>query len=342
MPLNVKELKLSSNKWKNFKSIMEIMELNEINKLKKLVNVYNSNLVYFYEQKKLAKNIEKNLSLVKRTKFFETDDQKTKDKTNLYIIVSPQRNDSTAKALMKRTKEFLSELDKENNYFITFGYEANKLCNRLDLKIVDSINQFGVGEMEQASVSKIVSVASLSVVNSIVDEVFLIFPEIDYSSKDLYVPKLLPFNNELMKVGDDFSVEEELVYENSSKFFQLDNLRKTQWFPSMDTVYANLLESLIKIKMNIIVLKHKIHEQKEIIAQSKNQNKKVQELIEDLELKIQRGRKEAITLELSVLSSSFKVLAKRDEEIRDKEDEEEEEEVKLWNKEVEKIKKHRI
>ncbi|NQZ66313.1 MAG: F0F1 ATP synthase subunit gamma [Mycoplasmatales bacterium] len=341
MSSNVKELKSEKQKWDNFKTIMKIVELNEINKLFKMTQTFNNNLVYFHEQKKLMKKIEVDLSLRNKSKFFNRKKENVKKSSGvnnkyLYIVMSPQKNDLTTKAMLAKMREYLSNLDKENNYFITFGHEANKMCNRLELKIVDSFKQFNTDSSEKDSISKIVAISSLSIANSIFEDVHIVFPEINSEKGDLFVTKILPFSENSEEFAKELSEAEELIEKRSSTLVYDGNIRQIQWFPSVDSVYANLVESLIQLKINMIILKHKIILQKELVAQTRDKNKKIQEQIDELKIFIQSRRREEITLELLILATSFKVLKKDAEEFLgfDKKDLDEEVDL-LWKKEIE-------
>ncbi len=233
MSLNVKKLKNEKHKWDNFKTIMRMVELNEINKLFKMKDTFNNNLVHFYEQKKLMKKIEADLSLAKKTKFFSKMKEKKSSKEiqqskYLYIIMSPKKTDSTSKAKLRKMEEYLNELDKEKSYFVTFGHEANKMCNRLELKIVDSFKEFKDGSLENESVSKIVAISSLSIINFIFEEVNIVYPEISNKNGELFSTKILPFGEEKQEFSEEFSEAEELIEKRASSLSYDGNIRQMQ------------------------------------------------------------------------------------------------------------------
>ena len=306
-----------------FESNLKIQEFNLIKFMEMYKNFYKTTLKNLLTYTMILKDFEANgeAESTFNTPLFShhksnKPSKSTKNKSTLYIVLSPERLDDIAKASMKKMGDFANENFKETDLFITIGNQASDLVLSRNLSVIKHYDyKIMLNEFEFAN--NMSSIIYVSALKGIVSDVIVVNPQV--SKGKLSTQNILPF--ELGKweeywgskiPKDEFKTIKKEAIELYDEIKSV-NFQKVFFEPQLENIISQQVVLLIRMNIEFMWynLKFNYYQQEYQILQTKKDN--IDKSKNELQVKLQKIRKDEITSSILVLAAA-KLTQKDDEE----------------------------
>lgn len=304
-----------------FESNLKIQEFNLIKFMETYKNYYKTTLKNLLTYTMILNDFEANdeAKSTFNTPLFQhhksNKASSKKDKSTLYIVLSPERLDDIAEASMKKMADFANTNFKNNDLFITVGNQANDLILSKNFSIIKHYD-YKIMQNEFEFANNMSSIIYVSALKGIVNNVIIVNPQI--SQGKLNTQDILPF--ELSKweeywskkiSKDEFKSIKEQAVELYDEIKSI-NFKKVFFEPQLENIISQQVVLLIRMNIEFMWynVKFNYYQQEYQVLQTKKDN--IDKSKSELQVKLQKIRKDEITSSILVLAAAK--LTQKDEE----------------------------
>ncbi len=337
---NMKFLKGKEKSLQFFETYLDISKLRILQILNEQQKVIDNLKLIKYSNHMFLDQINQKFFKGQKT-FIETEDNKLKNKEEIYFLVDSKENDEYAEVVYKKLEEILEAKVKKTDSVVTIGNRVNLIAQKLELNIIQHF-PYELYENNNEFINKISTLVEVGFKNEVFTDATLIIAQPNTDNQELVTKKLAPFEKEEIdktilenyKSSLDKNSKESMMYVNESAkninvayASHLNNvdINNISFIPNISFFKYKLIKAIIKQNIVEISLMEKIQRLKlELQLLDEKRNKIHDELIVIQRL-VNRVRREKETESSIVLYSAFKVRSQAtsilDETIRKKKSE---------------------
>ena len=319
--MKLKEVKDKSEKLTFFLNFVEISKIRvlqllnqEVSKLENIQNLKTVNL-------NLLNAVEERWFLKRGMMFFDRDNEKiekTKIDSTMYFLVDPKKLDIYSKNMLDKLEETLVKVVTPNDYIITFGNNVNKICQKLELNVIEHFEYSLFEDLEGLS-QKVSELVEIGLKNNLFSRALMLITQASNLNSEPVVSKqILPFENILsnsnekkqkLRTSNDEPVNEDQLKSvqeyilHHKKIMSSINIDKAEWNPNIYVLYEQLTKTIIRqniYETKILSNIEQFNLELQLLEEKKN---KLSEQQFDLKMLYNRTRKEESTMQSLLLRS---------------------------------------
>lgn len=318
---NMKFLKGKEKSLQFFENYLDISKLRILQILNEQQKILDNLKLIKYSNHVFLDQI--NQKFFKGQKTFIEEDNKSKNKEEIYFLVDSKENDEYAEVIYKKLEEILEAKVKKTDSVVTIGNRVNLIAQKLELNIIQHF-PYELYENHNEFINKVSTLVEIGFKNEVFTDATLIIAQLNTDNHELVTKKLAPFekeeidktilenyrnssknnSNESMMYASESMKNINVAY--ASHLHDID-INDISFIPNISFFKYKLIKAIIKQNIVEISLIEKIQRLKlEIQLLDEKRNKIHDELIVIQRL-VNRVRREKETESSIVLYSAFKV-----------------------------------
>lgn len=320
---NMKFLKGKEKSLQFFETYLDISKLRILQILNEQQKILDNLKLIKYSNHIFLDQINQKFFKGQKT-FIEIEDNKSKNKEEIYFLVDSRDNDEYSEVIYKKLEEILEAKVKKTDSVVTIGNRVNLIAQKLELNIIQHF-PYELYENHNEFINKISTLVEVGFKNEVFTDATLIIAQPNTDNRELVTKKLAPFekeeidktvlenyknslvngsNESAMMYGNDSVKNVNVAYASHLHDIDINNI---SFIPNISFFKYKLIKAIIKQNIVEISLIEKIQRLKlEIQLLDEKRNKIHDELIVIQRL-VNRVRREKETESSIVLYSAFKV-----------------------------------
>ncbi|WP_371246169.1 MMOB1630 family gliding motility ATPase complex subunit [Mycoplasmopsis agassizii] len=237
-----------------------------------------------------------------------------------FILVDPSKLDDYSKVALAKLTEQIERDIKKTDYVVTVGLQTAALAEKYSLQVVENL-EYSEFENIAKFAEKISSLVELGLNNNIFGRVKMIFTKNDIITTGLVEKTLFPLDKKDLEIKRERVDEDGAVILETSpemewanqyiKIIESIDLKKTTWQPDIANFYNLFARAIIKSLIFEVKIEERIADLRVELQILDQKKKDLEEKLTEVQLQVNRIRKEETTLQSMILHTAFKTRKKR-------------------------------